>query len=224
MTVGPDSRDPYQRMGVHRNPFVAEDTPGVEESVRVDVGVPAPPSRGVVEVIGCKGAGKTTHLMAWLRDRPGPYRHVDPGLARFGPFPMPTVGGTVAWDEVDRVPPTLLRIAVARARRRGALVLLGTHRHTGLADHSHVLPVPTATTVLAFAERRIAAARIRPDTNNVEPSLELPTAVAADIARRAAGCWWTVGTELHRWAAARAAATGVAVEHRWSSLPAGSGS
>ena len=200
--------DPYLRLGLHRNPFVAEDTPGVDEAVRLDVGVPDPPPSGVIELVGCKGAGKTTHLMACLQDRPGPYRHVDPGLDRFGRFPMPEVGGTVAWDEVDRVPSLLLRIAVTRARRRGALVLLGTHRRTGLADHSHVLPGPTATTVRAFAVRRIEAVLVEGTTGR----LDLPEALAADIARRADGCWWTVGTELHRWAAARADAASPAAD------------
>lgn len=196
------SIDPYLARGLRRNPFVAESTPGVAPSVRINVGVEEPDAT-VVELVGVKGAGKTTHLLAWLEGVSGAYHHVDPGLDRWRRLPLPADAAVVAWDEVDRVPSRLLARAVGRARRRGVRVRLGTHHPTGLADVSITLPRPTAALVADFARTRIDAVAI-----GAAP-LDLPAAAADRIAARSQGCWWTVGTLLHAWAAAQVAPVGV---------------
>lgn len=202
--------DPYRAAGLRHNPFVAEPTPGVDPSVRIDVGLRPDPGAAVVELVGCKGAGKTTHLIAWLDGDTSRYRHVDPGADRLRPLPVGPAGATLAWDEVDRVPGSLLRRAVGRARRRGTRVLLGTHVATGLADQSLILPAPTAALVADFATRRIAAAALAPDA----ASLRVPEEVARDAAAASGGCWWAVGTRLHVWAAGQVRAVGVAAAGR----------
>ena len=197
--------DPYRAAGLRHNPFVAEPTPGVDPRVRIDVGLRPDPGAAVVELVGCKGAGKTTHLMAWLDGDTARYRHVAPGTDRLRRLPVGPVGGTLAWDEVDRVPGPLLRRAVGRARRRGTRVLLGTHVPTGLADQSLTLPAPTPALVSDFAARRIAAAALGTGTT----ALHLTDDVAREVAAASDGCWWAVGTALHVWAAGQVRAAGV---------------
>lgn len=188
--------DPYLAAGLQRNPFVAEDRPGVAAAVLTDVGVRPDPTAAVVELVGCKGAGKTTHLLAWLDGR-GPYHHVDPGWHRWRRLPQPAAGGRAAWDEVDRVPRPLLARAVRRARRRDATLWLGTHVPTGLADQSLAMPAPSGSLVQRFADRRLTAAALPGRT----PDLRVPDDTAVAIAAASGGCWWTVGTALHVWAA-----------------------
>ncbi|CAN5232647.1 hypothetical protein BH23ACT9_BH23ACT9_12710 [soil metagenome] len=195
--------DGYARLGLRGNPFVAEQEPGVAEAVFLDVGLPPLPARGpsratVIEVVGCKGAGKTTHLLRWCDQAGGRYRHVGPGLGRLA---WPPVAPVVAWDEVDRLPRPILRVRLAAARRAGALVLLGTHVPTGLADVSHRLPSPDGRLVTAFARRRVEAATLP----GAHVDFALAPAEAEAIAAASGGCWWTIGTALHIRAAQAAA-------------------
>lgn len=196
-SVASAATDGYTRLGLVGNPFVAEPTPGVAQAHFTDVGLPPPPPAGVVELVGPRGAGKTTHLLRWCRLRGGRYTHI----GRVGPA-WPPLGPAAAWDEADRLPRALLRARLGSARRRGALVLLATHTATGLADTTVVMPPPTAATVTAFAARRIRAAALP----GVTPLLLLPPTLAADVAGCSDGSWWTVGTALHVWAAERAGA------------------
>ncbi len=189
------TRDPYLAVGLARNPFVAEQQPGVDDAVFLDVGCPDPPAAGVVELVGCRGAGKTTHLVRWSTQLEGRYHHVEVGPGRLRPLPVARVA---AWDEVDRVPGPLLRLSVARARRQGSLLLLGSHRATGLADVTHVMPTPTAAGVRRFFDRRVAAVTL---PGQDRPPLALSAQDAARIARQADGSWRDVGSALHVWTA-----------------------
>ncbi|HUG83009.1 MAG TPA: hypothetical protein VMM13_00510 [Euzebya sp.] len=193
--------DNYEALGLTGNPFVAEATPGVSEGLFIDVGLPSLPRQGVVELVGCKGAGKTTNLLRWCRLAGGRYFYVRPGLARIVP---PPVAQVAVWDEVDRLPRMVLRSRLSAARRAGALVLLGTHVPTGMADVSHELPAPDTHLVTAFFRRRVAAAAISGRT----PILALDPHTAEDVAATSNGCWWTVGTHLHIHTAQAAASAG----------------
>ena len=182
----------YDQLGLTGNPFVAESAPGVAEQVFTDVGLALPSQGAVVELVGCRGAGKTTHLCRWIGT--GDYHHVELAWSRRRPPPLPAAGGIVAWDEADRLPRPVLAWRLSRARRRGGRVLLGTHQPTGLADQMLRLPPPTATAV-----RRFAALRIQAATPSGAPVLPLPAAHAERIAAASGGCWWQVGTLLHQW-------------------------
>ena len=192
--------DPYRQIGLAANPFIASPEPGEPARTFVDRGLPTPPHHGFVEVVGRKGAGKTTHLLHWLRGRDGGvYRHVPPGVGRFRPLPVAPV---VAWDEADRVPAPLLRHAARAARRRGSLVLIGTHRPLGLGDVVHVLADPTAEELSRWARLRVTAVATG------EHDHALGDVPAEAIARSCGGDWWQAGTDLHIWAAQQALAGG----------------
>lgn len=192
--------DPYVAAGLQRNPFVADDGGDVGSSLFVDLGLPEPDSGvGVTEIVGPRGAGKTTHLRRWCARLDGRYHHLPRGRwVRGRTSPANWRGlpgeGVVAWDEVDRLPRIVLGVALRRARQRRALVMLGTHAPTGLADRSLFLPAPTAAAVREFARRRIAAVAV----DGAAVARQVPdAAAAAAIAGAADFCWWTVGTLLH---------------------------
>ncbi len=159
--------DPYRAAGLERNPFVAEVVPGVDPPHWIDRSPPGEltfePMR-FVQVIGPKGAGKTSHLLRWRAALSGPYRHVGPGLQRLAPLPGARV---VYWDEADRTP--WLSLALLGQSLRRGMVVVGTHRdlssaarRVGFIAESHVLDQLTASDVALFASRRIVAAGGKP--------------------------------------------------------------
>ena len=197
--------DPYARAGLGGNPFVADAAPGVPDALWIDRGIAAddgPEHPAVVQVVGDRGLGKTAHLLRWAEG--APYAHVAPGRGRTARLPLPAPGGVVAWDEVDRVPRRRLVRALRRARRRRALVLLGTHRDLVAEVRAARLPLrtlrlapPSADEVAAWAAVRIRAAAL--DEHGSAP-LVLPGRVARRLAARRAD-WRAVGDALHAWAA-----------------------
>ena len=66
----------YAALGLSGNPFVAESEPGVAADLWIARdGVPSPPQPGqrrLIQLIGPKGAGKTSHLLRWCALAPGP--------------------------------------------------------------------------------------------------------------------------------------------------------
>jgi len=194
--------DPYRRCGLRANPFAHDDAdhaPGW-----VDRGLPGPAVAGgrcLVQVIGVKGAGKTTTLRRWQRAEPGPWHYVPPDLRRFAPLP---VAPLVYWDEADRALPVARRRAWRVAARRGATVVAGTHADlgaeaaaAGLAVRTVPLPGLSAVQVRSWAALRFAAVT----TGDGAASWDLPEDVAADVAARCAGSWRAAGDLLHVWLA-----------------------
>jgi hypothetical protein len=156
----------------------------------------------VVQVVGVRGAGKTSLLSRWHAATGGRYHWVPPTPARWRLLPCAPI---VYWDEADRVPPVVLLVSLLRARRAGATLVLGTHadltrpvRRAGLPLHTVTLPCPTADTVMAWAALRIAAACL---PGEAPAKLRLDTATAAQIASSCGGSWRVVGDRLHAWAA-----------------------
>ena len=189
--------DPYRRLGLAGNPFVADEGGDVGAALFVDPGLLPPRDGEIVELVGPRGSGKTTLLHRWLEQLGGgAYDRVPPGPTRLRSLPT---GPVVALDEVDRLPRRRLRRTVERARRSGATLLLGTHVPGGLADRSEQLPPPTAGRIAEFSRRRIAAAAL-PD-GSCDPLLQPSAAHIDEVLARADGCWWTIGTLLHARAA-----------------------
>jgi hypothetical protein len=200
--------DPYLRCGLRANPFAHGAGGPQDEAGWVDRGLPsaAPPGQcRLVQVIGVKGAGKSSTLRRWHAAVPGPWRYVPPGMARLRPLP---VAPLVYWDEADRAPAALRRWAWRKAVRRRATVVVGTHvdleseaRAAGLAVHSVLLPALTAGELTLWAAERFAAVSVTVAVVGADPGWSLPGPVAADIALRAGASWRVAGDLLHVWVA-----------------------
>ena len=186
--------DPYRQAGLDRNPFVAEMSPGVAVEHWIDRRLPPSltlqPGR-LIQIIGAKGAGKTSHLLRWRLLLPGPYRHVGPGKARLANLP---VGSVVYWDEADRA--LWLRTALWRVAGRHGMVVVATHRdlsgeamRAGFNVETHELGQLTSGEVERFAVRRINAA-------GGDPGL-LADIDHDEIARRAGSSLREAGRLLH---------------------------
>jgi hypothetical protein len=200
--------DPYPRCGLRGNPFAHDDPDGSPgwAAALVDVGLPgpaAPGGRQLVQVIGVRGAGKTTTLRRWHEAHAGPWRHVPPGPRRARRLP---VAPLVYWDEADRAPAAVRWWAWRATARRGATVVAGTHadlgaeaRAAGLAVRTVRLPEVTAEHLLRWAALRFAATA-------TEPGWCLPEPVAVAVAARCGNSWRSAGDLLHAWVAGEVAA------------------
>lgn len=160
--------DGYARLGLSGNPFVADRDRAVDPDLWLErVGMPDPPTAGLgllVQLIGPKGAGKTSHLLRWRESAPGPYHYVAPGRQRWA---MPPLGPLVYWDEVDRLATPVRRVAFGRAAKVGATIVAGTHedlsapaRRAGLDVLTHDFPGLTPAVLREWCDLRIAAVRI----------------------------------------------------------------
>jgi hypothetical protein len=193
--------DPYRRCGLRQNPFAYENEDSAIEATWVQRGRPPtvdPGRRRLIQVVGVRGAGKTSTLRGWRAEAPGPWLCVPPGIRRLQPLP---IAGLVYWDEADRAPAVLRRWAWRTAYRRGATVVAGTHvdleseaRAAGLAVDTVTLAPISAAELVAWAAQRFAAI-------GADPSWALPDPVAADLAGRAGASWRTAGDLLHSWVA-----------------------
>ena len=197
----------YAALHLAANPFTADLTPGVPERLWVPREAPAAPEPGgrrFVQVVGVKGAGKTSLLTHWRRTHPGPYAHVPPGVRRWR---IPPFAAVCYWDEADRLPAPLLWVALRLARRRGATVIVGTHRdlsgsagRAGFAVETVEFGGVSPAFLAAWCERRVAAVALPGCDFRVPPD------VIAAVANSCGGCLRTAGDRLHVWAAERAAA------------------
>jgi hypothetical protein len=193
--------DPYRRCGLRRNPFAYDNDDSALEVTWVERGpVPSvdPGRRRLIQVVGIRGAGKTSTLRRWRVEAPGPWRYVPPGLRRLRPLP---VAALVYWDEADRAPALLRRWALRSAYRRGATVVAGTHVDleaealaAGLDVDTVMLPAISAQELIAWAAQRFAAV-------GADSSWVLTQSVAADVADRAGASWRIAGDLLHIWVA-----------------------
>ncbi|NNJ27883.1 hypothetical protein [Alienimonas chondri] len=163
----------------------------------------------MIQLLGEKGAGKTSLLLHWRNERRGPYRYVPPGrpmptgLLRFAPLPA---GPLVYWDEADRVPPPLLWLALWKAARNGATVVVGTHRdltpeatRAGLPIVTHEFPPLTPSALRAWCEPRIAAAALLDSPS--EDRLVVPDKVLQETCDAAGSSLREASVILHIWAA-----------------------
>lgn len=207
--------NPYLSLGLRCNPFVLEEGWEVARSLWIDRGYSAPPlpkANQLVQIIGVKGAGKTSHLRRWQGETGGPYCYYPPGLQR---FKRPAVDRIAYWDEADRIPWIFLLGGLAIAKRRCSTIVAGTHEDLSLAARMVGLPVKTvrippfdARQLVEWATMRIKAARV----SNVDCRLLLDEATAREIAIASAGSWREAADLLHIWAAERAQLSAAATQ------------
>lgn len=199
--------NPYVALGLQRNPFILESSATITPSLWIDRGYSSPPlpkAKQFVQLVGVKGAGKTSHLKYWQARTGGEYCYYPPDRGR---FKMPATGPIAYWDEADRIPLPYLLMALAGAARCGSTVVVGTHadlslaaRMTGLLTKTIYIEPFDELLLLNWANRRIEAVRI-PDAIC---RLRLDMATAKEIVATVDGSWREAADQLHVWAAGRA--------------------
>jgi hypothetical protein len=197
--------DPYWTLGLRCNPFIAEATSGVPTHLWIDRGYSVAPPAGaclLVQIMGEKGAGKTSHLLHWREQAPGPYSYYPEGVAR---WKLPPVAAIAYWDEANRIPLPFLYLALWQATRRNATIVAGTHADLSPVAHQVGLPVETIDlqplqpeALIAWATLRIEAVRL-PETPVVD--LVLTPTKAAEIVAVSGASWREAAIHLHIWAA-----------------------
>ncbi len=197
--VGLDSPDPYRGVGLERNPFLLE-VGAVEARVWVDRGSSdAPPvGAGIFwQILGVKGAGKSSHLQHWLAQTGGVYRYYGPHWT--SRWTMPPVQPIAYWDEADRIPAPLLWLALANAARQKASIVAATHRDLALEARRAGLEVKTMwlerispEQLLEWAELRIARVRLESGSNYRVTLLE-----AEEMLKTSSDSWRELGGVLH---------------------------
>lgn len=195
--------DGYRALGLSRNPFVADQSPGVPDDVWIDRGIdpPEPSSKTVVQLVGERGMGKTSLLLRWQSMLGGEYLHIDQGWDRWTSVP---IGRIAYWDEADRLPGVVLGRALRAAAKIDATIVVGTHRslakwarRTRMAVTTFDMAAPEPETVVRWAERRIEAALVGGAVQTYWVDIDLATAVTD-----ASGSdWRAIGDRLHAHAA-----------------------
>ena len=197
--------DPYEAIGLLRNPFIGEEQLPEPSGIWLDRGFSDPPdpnARQLVQILGDKGFGKSSHLQHWRSQTKGSYCYYPLGLGRFR---FPPVEPIVYWDEGDRLPLIFLIPALIWASLKGATIAVGTHRDLGfwarlcgLSVKTIELPSVTPKLLQTWANLKIQAATIPEQTC----SLALSLAEAEEIIEKAEGSWRTATDYLHIWVAA----------------------
>ena len=130
--------DRYESVGLRGNPFAgghidAETDPRLFVPRGLPDRPPPPGTGAFLQVIGERGAGKSTHVNRWRRSEPGPLHYI-PRAPYAQRWRRPPVGPLVYGDEIDRMPGPLRRRWFSLLARQGATLVIGTHEDlSGLA-------------------------------------------------------------------------------------------
>ncbi len=180
------------------------DKPGVPAQLWIDRGWSSPPplqAKQLVQVMGVKGAGKTSHLKHWQAETGGSYCYYPPGWGR---VKVPTVEKIAYWDEANRIPLPFLIVALARAALTHATIVAGTHRDLGrvarllgLRVQTIHLPPLDAEALIVWTKCRIEAVRLP----HRDCCLILSRERAQEIVGLAGNSWRDAADRLHIWAA-----------------------
>lgn len=164
--------DRYFQAGLTQNPFTHRVVAANPDATFVGRGLGSPPppaSHTLVQVIGDKGAGKTTQVQSWRRRVDGPYHYIpeSPYRARWA---EPPVGELVYGDEIDRMPSPLRHRWFQKLGQRCATVVIGTHvdlstvaRRHGFVVVTHKLGAVDIETLRKVIDTRLTAVASAPD-------------------------------------------------------------
>ena len=185
--------DRYVAHGLQANPFAVGSQGTGAQFFFVERDLPDPPlasSCTLVQVIGDKGAGKSTQLECWRRRAPGPYHYVPPRPYR-SRWARPPVEQRVYADEIDRMPALLRWRWMRKLASKGATVIAGTHvdlesaaKRAGLCVVTHRLGPADLATVRAVLSERVRRAAVH---GIAAPAFELTEAEMVDIHQRCDG-------------------------------------
>lgn len=196
--------DPYHRLGLKRNPFFAPESLVIADDRWLDFGysaAPSPSQRLFIQVIGQKGAGKTSHLLHWQQQTGGDYFYQRPWDWRS----QPPVGAIAYWDEANRIPLHRLIFALHQAHRQRATVVVATHwslkpiaRTVGFPVKTLRLSTLNPHSLRIWMQVQLASEQLP------EKSLRVPSLSSQEVAEAIAysqGSWRTAASYLHRWLA-----------------------
>lgn len=193
----------YEALGLTKNPFawVADVDPGPFLDY-LHLATPRPGASRLLQLVGVKGAGKSTHLKYWQSITGGPYYYVEP----IGPADPP-LAPIAYWDEADRVSDRQLRRLFEAARKMLATVVVGTHRDLSAPARASGLHCSTvelgglSVAILSdWCTARIAMASIE------APQLIVPDDVLVKVISEVQGSLRAAGDLLHIWVAQQARA------------------
>ena len=197
--------NPYHKLGLQRNPFIASDNLEIPPQHWFDFGFSeAPPiqKRLFVQVIGEKGAGKTSHLLHWKQQTGGVYYYCQPGWKG---WLLPPVAKIAYWDEANRIPLPLLVTSLWRSRLINATIFVGTHDNLekiasllGFEVKTIRLSTLCVENLLQWVNKLIESERLSP---SIPIRLKLTTGNARGIVAQSQGSWRKAASFLHIWAA-----------------------
>lgn len=202
------TKDPYRLLGLKRNPFVIESKPGVSSEHWIDqipeLPFPQKKQRQLIQILGHKGAGKTSLILHWQKYVGGPYHYVPPDV---GKYHFPKIKELCFIDEADRLPLFYKPIIFALAKAKQATLVVGTHEDLSIWAKIFQMSVQTiqfpplnTKIITLWANHRINSTRLEE-----EPCLlTLSEQTVQIICDKANNCWRKVGDELHLWAACEA--------------------
>lgn len=198
---------PYAALGLSRNPFAVLDGSSGEQTIWLDRGysiAPSPGGKCLVQFLGDKGFGKTSHLHHWRSQTGGDYGYYPPGWGR---WQLPPGGAIAYWDEADRIPLILLWWGLWWGAIANSTIVVGTHRDLrhwaklfGFTVLTIALPPLDAPSLQTWANATITAAQLP----NHLCTLSLSLTEAQAIASQAKGSWRSAQDYLHIWAATQA--------------------
>lgn len=200
-------RDPYHCLGLKRNPFLAPESLTITADRWLDFGysaAPLPRQRLFVQVLGQKGAGKTSHLLHWQQQTGGEYFYQPPWDWR----PHPPVAAIAYWDEANRIPLPRLLLALGQAHRQRASIVVGSHwdltaiaRPLGFQVKTIRLTTLNSDSLRTWIRVQLASECLSATT---PPTVFPSPQEIATIAAYSQGSWRTAASYLHRWLAQQA--------------------
>jgi hypothetical protein len=197
--------DPYHQIGLRRNPFIAPETLEISPHRWLDMGFSFPPSpqpKLFVQIIGKKGAGKTSHLLHWKQQIGGIYYYCQADWQR---WQFPPLSQVVYWDEADRIPLPILLISLGKMSYLQGTIMVGTHHNLsplayrfGFQVKTIHLSTLTVSYLLQWAQESLEAERLSPD---IPIKVNLTTSHARKIMAQSQGSWRIAANYLHIWLA-----------------------
>lgn len=193
--------DPYHKLGLRRNPFIAPENLEIPSQLWLDFGVSQSPpiaNKLFIQIIGEKGAGKTSHLLHWQQETGGIYYYCQPDYHR---WQLPPVQAIAYWDEADRIPLFFLFISLLKARFLNATIVVGTHKNLkiipqllGLKIETIILTTLNINNLLKWVEKHLEKERLSSTT----PILWRITPVQAEeIVAKSQKSWRKAANYLH---------------------------
>ena len=204
--------DPYHALGLRRNPFYAPQSLLIDDQHWIDVGYSwaPPPGEGLfVQILGAKGAGKTSHLLRWQAQTGGPYFYQAAWCWQTLPPCVPEGNSLIVyWDEANRIPWPTLIWALSQAQKHGLSVAVASH--SNLAPWARALGFRVQTVILKplnlqrlqlWIEKKLTSEYL---ATPLVPRLNFSRELLEDILQQSQGSWRTAATILHRWTAQQA--------------------